>query len=266
MLIFKNTYGYQPVLYNIDDLMPGYSQEQIRLMKVWKEYFIDKTYRIVPTADEVSAGSILSYTGQKYVLADNQTAETSKNLVMAINDAVNGIVQIIDCGSVDIGTDEYNGQVVYLGTNGTYTTEMPSSQGVIIKRIGYIEGSMLIFRQDYDITQLHYLSTWFPLDQKQISAWKDYICDKVSRTVETSVSVRAGTLLSYDTDGYYPANNSAENMCHNLVLTITGSNDGQVTVIDNGLYTQKNYYNNKLTMVNGLLKRQQKVLLNPLDI
>lgn len=109
------------------------------------------TERMVALADGVNAaeGLILCLLANgKYGLADNAQIGTTLDLVMvkAVGD---GEATVIETGIVAATSDVVAGSPLYLGSQGTFTQELPTGSGKIVKCVGYATGKNIIkFKPD----------------------------------------------------------------------------------------------------------------------
>lgn len=107
-----------------------------------------KKTRDVPLASglQVFEGTLLVYQKNGYVLADNKTADTCDNIVIAATDGLAGTVGIIDVGVYNLNDSTHDGENCYVGSNGQIEFGAITTSGLYSKKIGFVEGSFLIFR------------------------------------------------------------------------------------------------------------------------
>jgi hypothetical protein len=107
-----------------------------------------KKTRVVPLATGLSVfeGTLLVYQKDGYVLADNKTAETCENVVIAATDGITGTVGVIDVGVYNLSDSTHDGENCYVGEKGKIVFGAITTSGLYSKKIGFVEGSYLVFR------------------------------------------------------------------------------------------------------------------------
>jgi hypothetical protein len=99
---------------------------------------------------KVYAGTILAYKKNGYVPADNRNAELCDNIVLANSDGTTSMISVMSTGRYDLETDIHDGKNCYVGQNGTISFAPIKRRGLINKKIGYVEGTYLVFQpSDY---------------------------------------------------------------------------------------------------------------------
>lgn len=78
------------------------------------------TSREINTNLNVKEGNLLAYKKGGYVFADYNNADTCENIVIATSDVdvLNNTVNIMDNGMFALGTEDFDGESVYVGING----------------------------------------------------------------------------------------------------------------------------------------------------
>ena len=94
---------------------------------------------------KIFSGMLLSYLKNGYVPADNTNTELCDNLVLATTDGLDKSVLAMDNGKFDLRTSIYDGKSAYVGVKGQIIYDPPTTKGTVIKKIGFVEGSYLLF-------------------------------------------------------------------------------------------------------------------------
>ena len=107
-----------------------------------------KATRDVKLADGLSVfeGVLLAYQANGYILADNHSEDTCDNVVLTAMDGLNGSVKVVESGVYDLGSYTHDGENCYVGEKGEIVFGSLDTQGLVCKKIGYVEGTNLIFR------------------------------------------------------------------------------------------------------------------------
>jgi len=93
----------------------------------------------------VYAGMLLAYKKNGYVLASNNNIELCDNVVLTATDATAQTVRVMDHGKYDLESEEHDGDNCYIGEDGRLIFAPTKTVGRINKKVGYVEGSFLIF-------------------------------------------------------------------------------------------------------------------------
>ena len=111
----------------------------------------NKLYRKVKLIDGLrcTAGQILTYTPNGYMLADNSSEDKCRNIVLAFENSVEGEVKTIDSGTFNTYDTSHDGDQVFVGKNGAYVFAEPTAPGEVNQLIGYMEKGKLIFSNSY---------------------------------------------------------------------------------------------------------------------
>lgn len=96
---------------------------------------------------EVTAGQLLGYTKDGYVLSDNRKLETMESVVLALTDGVRERCYATDYGYYAV-EEIQDGAGCFVGMAGNIVFVQPTLSGVYVKRVGFIEGSKIRFRPD----------------------------------------------------------------------------------------------------------------------
>ena len=94
---------------------------------------------------KIKAGTILVYKRNGYVPADNRNIDDCDNIVLAATDGLGSTIEVVRTGRYDLKDKTHDGDNCYVGQNGSIIFVPPTQKGTIVKKIGYIEGSYLMF-------------------------------------------------------------------------------------------------------------------------
>ncbi len=94
---------------------------------------------------ECQAGQLLSYHSDGYVLADNSSKNSSKNLAIALENSENKVMSVMTLGAFNIGENYYDGADAYVGKQGDIIYGKPVDDDIVIRKIGYVRRNYLIF-------------------------------------------------------------------------------------------------------------------------
>lgn len=94
---------------------------------------------------KITAGMLLVYKRNGYVPADNRSIDDCDNIALTDSDGLSSTIKIMYTGRYDLGSTAHDGDNCYVGQNGHIDYAPPTSKGTIVKKIGYVEGSFLVF-------------------------------------------------------------------------------------------------------------------------
>lgn len=126
------------------------SQDLSNLAKKTRDVQLNSDYAGNAGDVKIYAGTLLAYQANGYVPADNRNAELCDNIALANSDGTTSMIAIMTSGMYDLETTIHDGKNVYVGQNGGFVFEPVNTKGLICKKIGYVEGTYLIFKpSDY---------------------------------------------------------------------------------------------------------------------
>ena len=99
-----------------------------------------------------AAGQLLSYHSGGYLLADNSSKTTCRNLAIALDDSQEKVMDVMILGAYNLGTDYYDGAEAYVGKNGDIVYGKPQGNEIIIRKVGYVRRNYLIFNPENEAT------------------------------------------------------------------------------------------------------------------
>lgn len=107
---------------------------------------LNPSYRGTNATDiKIHAGDLLVYKPSGYEPANNKNNSNCDNIVLATTDGLSQDIAVMYSGRFDLGTTSHNGQTCYVGDNGKISYVPITTTGRVCKKIGYVEGNMLIF-------------------------------------------------------------------------------------------------------------------------
>jgi len=122
------------------------AEDKTGIARTTQQVKLNPAYKGTNTTDiKIHAGDLLVYKTSGYEPANNKSIANCDNVVLATTDGISQDIAIMYSGRFDLGTSSYNGKNCYVGDNGKISFVPITTKGRVRKKIGFVEGNMLIF-------------------------------------------------------------------------------------------------------------------------